>query len=327
MMLKKSRCLVLAMLLILVVVSCATFAAVKPIKLIYGHQGLTSEFWYTEGDLYFKKLVEENSKGQISVEIYVGSQLGTIPEQIQAVKSGAEHLNYTTVGEFVPYWKELASFDLPYLYRDQKHYLKVAERFTSMIHQNEMAAKTGLRILGVRTRSPRQLTTKFPVNKLEDIKGLKIRIPESPISVGLWKALGAIPTVIPVADLYTALATGTVDAQENPFDSCYYNKMYEVQKYCALTTHKLEVMPMVISEKIWKRLTTGQRKIIQNALDISNKHLVKVVLDNEEEFKNLLAKEGMKFTQPDVAPFREKAKTIWNQFGDKKVIKKIQGVK
>ncbi|MGD9156069.1 MAG: TRAP transporter substrate-binding protein, partial [Bacillota bacterium] len=274
-MLKKSRCLVLAMALILVVVSCTTFAAVKPIKLIYGHQFQTAELFYKKGDLYFKKLVEKNSKGRILVEIYPGGQLGTIPEQIQAVKSNAQQLNFTPVGEFVPYWSKLASYDLPYLYRDQKHYLKVAEKFTSLIDQDEMAAKTGLRIIGVRIRSPRQLVTKFPVNKLKDIKGLKIRVSQSPISVALWKALGTVPVVLPASEIYTALATGVVDAQENPFDNFYITKSYEVVKYCTLTAHKYEIVPMVISETCWRSLTKAQRKIIQDALNTSNKRLIK----------------------------------------------------
>jgi tripartite ATP-independent transporter DctP family solute receptor len=326
-MLKKFRCLALVMALILIFVSCSTFAAKKPIKIIYGHQWHKEELFVQKGDLYFKELVEKNSKGQILVEIYPSGQLGTIPEQIQAVKTNAQQMTFTPVGEFVPYWKELASFDLPYVYRDQKHFLKVAEKFTSVIGVNNMAAKTGLRVIGTRIRSPRHLVTKFPVNKLDDIKGLKIRVSQSPISVALWKALGTVPTIIPAQEIYTALATGIVDAQENPLDHFYINKNYEVVKYCALTAHKCEIVPIVISEIFWKSLSKGQRKIIQDAMDKSNKRLTKLVLEEEAKYKKLLEEKGMKFTNPDVAPFREKAKTIWNQFGDEKVIKKIQTLK
>jgi tripartite ATP-independent transporter DctP family solute receptor len=327
MMLKKFRCLALALALILVFVSCATFAAVKPIKIIYGHQTHKGELYYEKGDLYFKELVEKNSKGQILVEIYPSGQLGSIPEEIQAVKSGAQQMNNTPVGEFVPYWPSLGAFDLPYLYRDLNHFLKVAEKFTSLIDQDEMASKTGLRIIGTRIKTPRQLTTKFPVNKLEDIKGLKVRVSQSPISVALWKALGTVPTVLPVTELYTALATGAVDAQENPFETIYTNKFYEQVKYCALTAHKREIVPIIISEKFWRTLTPRQQKIIQNAMDKSNQRLTKLVLEDEAKFKGLLAKVGMKFTQPDLVPFREKAKTIWKQFGDEKMIKKVEAFK
>jgi tripartite ATP-independent transporter DctP family solute receptor len=327
MMLKKFRYLALVMALILVFISCTTFAADKPIKLIYGHQWQKTELFYKEGDLYFQKLLKKKSKGKILVEIYPAGQLGSIPEQIQAVKTNSQQMTFTPVGEFIPYWSKLGTFDLPYIYRDQKHFLKVAKRFSSLIDQNAMAAKTGLRVIGTRIRAPRQLTTKFPVNKLKDIKGIKIRVSESPVSIALWKALGTVPIVVPGQEIYTALAAGTVDAQENPFESIYAGRLYEQVKYCALTAHKQEIVPIVISNIFWKTLKVRQQKIIRSALEESNKRLLKFCLKSEEEYKNLLVKEGMKFTKPDLAPFRERAKTIWKEFGDDKLIKKIQTLK
>jgi tripartite ATP-independent transporter DctP family solute receptor len=325
-MLKKFRCLALVMALILVVVSGTTFAAKKPIKIVYGHVWETSHFFY-KGDLYFKELVEKNSKGTILVEVFPASQLGSVAEQYQAVKSGAQQLTMSSIGDLVTFWPKLATFDLPYLYRDQNHLLRVAQKFAVLSGQNEMAKKTGLRVVGVRIRTPRHLTTKFPVNSLEDIKGLKIRVPQSPVSVALWKSLGAVPTVIPGAEAYTAIATGTVDAQENPFDSIYSAKFYEVTKYCALTAHKYEMVTMATNNKWWKSLTAIQRKIIQNALDKSNELMWKAASESGEEDYQKLVKLGMKFTKPDLAPFREKAKTIWDKFGDKKLIKKVEAVK
>jgi tripartite ATP-independent transporter DctP family solute receptor len=326
MMLKKFRCLALVMALILVVVSCTTFAANKPLKLIYGNLYEPGTLFHDKGDLYFKKLVEKNSKGRILVDLYSSGQLGTTPEQYQAIKNGVQHMTFSPVGDFVQFCPELATFDLPYVYRDEKHFLKVAERFTSLIDQNKIAKK-GYRIVGTWFRTPRQLTTKFPVNKLEDIKGLKIRVSASPVSLALWKALGTIPIVTPGSEIYTALATGVADAQENPLENIYKGKFYEVTNYCALTAHKREIVVMVASNKFWKGLTKWQRKIIQNALNETTKRLRKLVLEDEEKFKDLLTKAGMKFTQPDTVSFGERAKTIWGQFGDKNLIKKIQALK
>jgi TRAP-type C4-dicarboxylate transport system substrate-binding protein len=216
---------------------------------------------------------------------------------------------------------------LPFLYRDRAHYLKVVKKFISLIDVDKMATKTRLRVIGVRIRTPRQLTTKFPVNKLEDIKGLKIRVPESPISMALWKALGCVPTVIPASEMYTALASGVVDAQENPFEAIDNNKIYEQTKYCALTAHKLEVIPIVISETFWKGLTAAQRKIILKAQNISNSQVDKLTTESESEYKEKLTKLGMIFTNPDLTAFRKRAKTIWDKFGDESLIKKVEAVK
>jgi tripartite ATP-independent transporter DctP family solute receptor len=325
-MLKKFRCLVLAMVLVLVAVSCTAFAAKKPVKVIYGSV-FTEATYFSKSDRYFQELVEKKSKGQILVEFYPGSQLGPITEMYQAVKTGAQHMATSAVGEFVSFWPKLATVDLPYLYRDQKHLVKVAEKFSSLVDQEKMAAKIGMRILGVRIRTSRHLTTKFPVNRLEDIKGLKLRIPQSPVSMALWKALGTAPMVIPGKEIYTSLATGVVDAQENPLDAIYLPKFYEQTKYCALTAHKTELVPVVVNNKWWKSLKAAQRKLIQDALDKSNQMAWKLSVESEEEFKQLLIKVGMQFTEPDLAPFREKAKTIWGEFGDRELIKKIQALK
>jgi tripartite ATP-independent transporter DctP family solute receptor len=325
-MLKSPRCLVLAMALIVAVVSCSTFAAKKTIKVVYGSV-FDPPTYFCKSDVYFKNLVRKKSKGQISVELYPSSQLGPVPEMYQAIKSGAQQMTTSAIGEFIPFWPKYATYDLPYLYRDQKHLLKVAEKFTVLNDQEEMATKIGMRIIGMRIRPPRHLNTKFPVNKLEDIKGIKMRVPQSPVSLALWKALGTVPTVVPGAEIYTALATGVVDAQENPIDGYYISKFYEQAKYCALTAHKTELVPIVANNNWWKGLTAAQRKIIADAMDKSNRMAWKLAMESEEEAKKLLIKVGMKFTQPDLEPFREKAKVVWKEFGDEELIKKIQAIK
>jgi tripartite ATP-independent transporter DctP family solute receptor len=326
MMLKKCRCLVLVMALILAVVSGSAFAAKKSVKIIYGSV-FDSPTYFCKADVYFKELVEKNSKGQISVELYPSSQLGPVPEMYQAVKSGAQQMTTSAIGEFIPFWPKYVTYDLPYLYRDQKHLLKVAKKFTAFNDQEEMATKIGMRVVGMRIRPSRHLNTKFPVNKLEDIKGIKMRVPQSPVSLALWRALGTVPTVVPGAEIYTALATGVVDAQENPIDGYYISKFYEVAKYCALTAHKTELVPIVANNNWWKGLSAAQRKIIADALDKSDQMSCRLAMKSEEEAKKLLITVGMKFTQPDLKPFREKAKTIWRQFGDEELIRKIQAIK
>jgi TRAP-type C4-dicarboxylate transport system substrate-binding protein len=171
------------------------------------------------------------------------------------------------------------------------------------------------------------LVTRFPVNKLEDIKGMKMRVSESAIPLAFFQALGTVPTAIPFSDLYTALATGTVDGMDNPLDTIYAGKFYETVKYCALTAHTRAFYLMLININCWNSLTKKQQKIIQNAADKSTKMVNKAALDSENEYKRLLKKAGMKFTKPNTTPFREKAKTIWGRFGDAELIKKIEAIK
>jgi tripartite ATP-independent transporter DctP family solute receptor len=324
MMLKKFRCLVLVMALILVFVSCTTFAAKKPIKLIMGSY-FTGDHFYVRTDQYFKELVEKKSKGQILIDYFPSSQLGNHQEMMQAVKSGAQHL--IAGGSPVWYCPELNTLELPYLYRDEAHLKKVASKFTSLINQKDFLAKTGTHILGTRLISARNLCTKFPVNKLEDIKGLKVRVPQSPMFLAMWKALGAIPTVISGSEQYTALATGVVDAAENPYPDIYMWKYYEILKYCALTEHIRSIYVVLINNNYWNSLTAAQQRIIKNATDKSGEYCERLRKEDEAKYKKILADAGMKFTTPDRAPFREKARVIWGQFGNAELIKKIDALK
>jgi tripartite ATP-independent transporter DctP family solute receptor len=326
MMLKKTRCLILAVVLILVIVSCTTFAAVKPVKLVFGSV-FPTDHYFVKGDLYFKELVEKNSKGKIIIDYYPANQIGNLAEMLQATRTGAQQIAMGSVGNLNSYWDKLGTFDLPYLFRDLEHYQEACYRLTSVINQKELVAKTGMRILGVRQSAARHLTTKFPVNKVEDIKGIKMRVGENAISQALWKALGTIPTVIPASDLYTALATNTVDAQENPLATIDSFKLYEVQKYCALTAHTRTIELLLINNNCWNGLTVAQKKILSNAASKACKMISKASVENEKEYKQLLTKKGMKFTNPDLTSFREKAKTMWSQFGDSELIKKIEAIK
>jgi tripartite ATP-independent transporter DctP family solute receptor len=326
MMLKKFRCLALVMALTLVSVFGTTFAAKKPIKVVFG-TCFTADHFFAKGDRYFKELVEKNSKGQLLIDYYPAGQLGSVTEQMDAVKNGAQQMFLVGVDALGVYWPKIKTFFLPYLIRDDAHQIKVANKMTSLIDQEELAEKTGIRILNVRIRAPRHITTKFPVYKIEDIKGLKIRAPENSLFIDLLKAFGTIPTVISSADVYTAIATGTVVAQENPYDSIYTWKYYEVQKYVARTGHYREFTGILISDKFWKSLTASQRKILTAAAAKNAKMGIQDAQNENEKYYKLLVEKGMKFTDPDLAPFRERAKTIWNKYGDQEWIKKIQAVK
>jgi tripartite ATP-independent transporter DctP family solute receptor len=326
MMLKKSRCLVLAMVLILVIVSCTTFAAIKPIKLVYGTV-YTADSFLSKGDRYFKELVEKESKGQILVDFFPANQLGTAKEMLEATRSGAQQMTILSPSECATIMPKFGTLELPYLYRDNKHLLKVARKINSIINQDEMAAKIGVRILNIRGRTPRHLTTKIPVNKVEDIKGFKVRVPENTLFIAFVKAWGAIPITLPATDTYTGLATGTIDAQENPLSDIYLWKTYEQTKYCALTAHIRSLAMMVINCKCWNDLTAKQKKILSDAAAKNAEMGFLDVKTDEEGAYNNLVKAGMKFTKPDVASFREKVKTVWKQFGDEELIKKIQAVK
>jgi TRAP-type C4-dicarboxylate transport system substrate-binding protein len=326
-MLKKFRCLVLSMVLILVVVSCTTFAANKPIKLIFGHN-YAVEHYYNKGANYFKELVEKNSKGQIAVDIFPGAQLGGPGEMLQATRNGAQHITIAFLGGYISgLYPKLTTFELPGLIDDYALLSKIMGRFDSLIDPDDLIAKTGVRTIGFFPYAMKQFYSKVPVNKLEDIKGLKIRISEIPVTVAMCKAIGGVPTVVTNADAYTAFATGVVDATIGDPPGFYAAKFYEQLKYCARYSYQCGFSLMIINNNFLKGLTAAQQKIILNAADKCTKFIKKTTLEEDNRCQQLLAKEGMKFTKPAKAPFINKIKTVWSQFGDAELIKKIEAMK
>lgn len=313
------------LMLVVLALSSVALAKDKPIKLIFGSVYAVDHI-YTKTDNYFKELVEKASNGQILVDYYPAGQLGSEREMLEATKTGAQQITQTTPGTLATLYPKAGSLELPYLFRDRDHYYKSMDLAMSLLG-DDMAAKTGLRVVSWRERAPRHLTTNFPVTKLEDIKGLKIRVPEVPVRVAFWKALGANPIPLPMNEVYTALATGVIHAQENPLDTIYAFKLYEQQKYITLTEHMREISLIVMNEQTWKSLSSAQKKIITDAAKKSAEMANKEVHQAEEDLYKKLQELGVKINTIDKEPFMEKARTIWAQFGDKEIYEKIEAIK
>jgi tripartite ATP-independent transporter DctP family solute receptor len=323
-MLKKLfRFLALAMTLVLVFVSCTTFAAKKPVKLTFGHL-YNTDFYFHKAVLEFKRLVEKGTKGQILVDVFPASQLGSFDEMNQATRTGGQDLAFTGLATLNTSYRKCVIFALPYLFQNYQHIIK---GWNTIVDDKEYTAKTGVHVLGFLPMPNRELMTNRPVNKLEDIKGLKIRVPQDGISNIVWKALGAIPITLSIGDVYTGLATGTIDGLENPLANLYSYKFHEVRKYVAFTNHMQDASLIIINNNKWKSLTRSQQKIITDATNKAGDLAMDLLNKADKEVEENLAKKGVEFTHPDVAPFREKAKTLWPQYLSEVEIKKIEALK
>jgi tripartite ATP-independent transporter DctP family solute receptor len=317
--------LCVGMLLLVLVFTCTVFAKPKPIKLVFGDVYATGQA-YTKADINFKELVEKESKGELEIDYFPAGQLGSEREMLEATKSGAQQITQTTTGMLATLYPKIGTLELPYLFRDRNHYYKSVDLGLSLMG-DDLSKKSGLKILFWRERAPRELTTKKPVKTLADIKGLKIRVSEVPLRVALWRALGTNPSPLPMGDVYTSLATGAIDAQENPLDTTFGFKLYEQQKYVILTDHMREICLIAINNKTWDALSPAHQKILMNAGRKSVAFSNKLVQQDEKKCRKQMEKLGVKFITINKKPFIEKAKTIWSQFGDKDIYEKIEAIK
>jgi len=284
----------------------------------------------------FADLVKERTKGEIEVQVFPASQLGTEQEILEGVQLGTIHMfegSTGAVGRFLP---ELEAFAGPYIWRDQDHLLKtvrgpIGEHLTQKLLKNYP-----MRVLDMGwVFGRRNLTTKnTPVRKPADMKGLKIRAQPVTIYLETIKGMGGNPTPIDWKEVYMSLQTGVADGQENPFNVIYTARLYEVQKYLMLTEHMLQNQTVLISEKVFQNLKPEQRRIIQQAAIDAGNYQNDLIATDEVESLEKLKKEGMTVIGPkeglDREAFRKSTRYVFDLFKDKwekGFFERIQAVK
>ena len=276
----------------------------KPITIKFAHNGV-SDMTHPQNVamLAFKEMVEKNSNGQITVETYPAAQLGdarTIVEGVQMGTIEMADIENGPMGRFVP---EAMLWDLPYLFRDldQAHAVldgPIGDKVRSLFIDK------GIRVLAFNDGGFRYFTNNArPINSMEDMKGLKIRVMESEVMISSINGFGA--TAIPMAfgELYTALQQGTVDGQENPLDLIQAQGFYEVQDYLSLSEHFYYPRQYIISEKLYQSLTPELQKIIEDAsieaCRINREELAKYTKTLIDKLKS----EGMEVNEVDKSGF------------------------
>lgn len=205
-----------------------------------------------------KAQVERLSGGRLKVDLYPASQLGDSISTAQQIRKGIIEAGCITSGTLASlYFGKLGVVDMPFTFSSREIANKVFDTnnpFTKKL-VSECVDKTGIRIMSLLPFGFRHLTNNVrPIHSPEDMKGLKIRTMEVVPHMKLMESLGAAPTPIPYAELYTSLQTNVIDGQENPLPNIISAKLYQVQKYCSLTGHVLGVGVNLVNEKWFQSL-------------------------------------------------------------------------
>ncbi|ARK28648.1 2,3-diketo-L-gulonate-binding periplasmic protein YiaO precursor [Halalkalibacter krulwichiae] len=212
---------------------------------------------------------------------------------------------------------KLQAVNLPYVFTDRETTYSVLDGEIGAEMVEELPEKSGIRVLGYFENGFRHISnSKGEINSLEDLKGLAIRTSESPVSLSIFRSLGANPTPMSFGELYTGLQQGTVDGQENPVSLFYTSGFYEIQDYLALTRHMYSPMLLVISEQKWAGLSPEIQAAIQEASDGARDYERQLSQQQEEEYIQKVRDEGVTITEPDLAPFIEASKDVYLEFED-----------
>jgi tripartite ATP-independent transporter DctP family solute receptor len=260
---------------------------------------------YGKGADHFAELVKQKSNGTIEIKVFPSSSLGTQKELIEGLIYGTVDMTLTGTAELGTFHPQMAIFDMPFLFKDRAHAYKALD--TVGMELAKPLESKGLKMLGYMENGIRHMTNNTrPIKTPADMKGLKIRVMNNKVYVEMIKALGASPTPMALAELYSAMQTGVVDGQENPSAHIYTKRFYEVQKYGSLTGHAYAAEPFLISMSSWKKLTPAQQEIIQAAATEAIAWQRKFSADEDMEFWDKIKKTGkMEVIEVDRKPFIE----------------------
>ena len=230
-------------------------------KIRFAHAGPETASQH-QAALEFARLVKERSKGMLEVLVYPSSQLGNDSTVLGAVRGGTIDMMMAGSGNFSGLSSKFEVLDIPFLFRNPAHAYQAVDGEVGQGLMKSLDAH-GLTQLAFWEVGFRSITTKNrPVRTPEDVKGLKIRTMPNPIHIQAWKMLGSNPVPMPLGELYGALESGAVDAQEHPVDITYASKFYEVQKHLTLTRHAFTAMPVVFSKRKFDALSPEMQKVV-----------------------------------------------------------------
>ncbi len=266
----------------------------------------------------FKEAVEKKTTGQVEVQIYPTSALGSLRVTFESMQLGnleAGVWDAVTPGNAAPVW---AVPELPYLFRDLDHVHKVLDGPIGQELYKALMDKAKVRTLAVYDTTFRKIFTKSKaINSLADMKGLKIRVPEAQTYVRCMQLLGANPTPVAWGELYTALQTGVVEGFENKCEAAFNAKLHEQTKFAAYTGHIFVLNPFMCSDRWFGGLPKELQQVI---LDAAKDSLVWQRAESpasEKSYEQKMKDAGVTFTSPDAAPFRKAVEPFYKEYGDK----------
>jgi len=265
----------------------------------------------------FKALTEKYTNGSVTVAIFPNAKLGDERTLLERMKMGIVDAGIITNGPIINFVPRFGAIDLPFLFRNPEHAYKVLD---GPIGDKLFAdlEKQGWKGLAWAERGFRNLTnSKKAVNSPDDIKGLKIRVMQNPVYVDSFKALGANAVPMAWTEALTALQQGTIDGQENPLNVIVSFKLNESQKHMAITRHAYAPAPLIMSMLTWKKLNPDQQKAVLKAAQEAAVYERAFNNASEKLWVKELEGKGMKVTTPDLKPFLDAVKPIYDTYTPK----------
>lgn len=302
---------------ILAALACAATVAFSPAalaqkKIRIATISAVNSPWHKAMNRFAEVAAKESANG-VQVSVFTDGQLGDINQMYSSMQLGTLEMGYFGLGAVV-LLKGAEAMNIayvPYLFKSRESAVKVLNSPEFIKLYDDIANRTGVRIVGAYgLRSPRALqTTKGPIAKPEDVRGLKLRIPNIDLLKATFEKLGAQVTPMGMLEIYTALSRGTVDGQDNGFDLSMPLKFNEVARHWSATDHAFELTGWFMSERTWKGLSDSEKRAIVKAAEAGGEVATAETRKLDEASIETIRKGGT-YTVPDVAAFRAALKDV-----------------
>lgn len=266
----------------------------------------------------FAKKVEELTQGRYTVRVFCCSQLGNDPKNIEQLALGGIDFTVSATGSYAPHVPSLNLTMMPFLVDNYQQGWKLYDESKWLQEQFDKAPAKGFRFLATWEAGFRSMTTKDPLNSPDDAKGKKLRTFPNEMMRWTLEAMGFNIQIMPLPEVYLAIQQGAVSGQENPIDTIYSNKFFEVAPNVTLTNHVYSPLPLAISEKTWVKLSTADQKAVTEAAKVAASFSRQMIAGNDDNQLKEMAAKGAKINkQPDVASFRTAVQPVYAKAREK----------
>lgn len=281
-------------------------ALAADITLKLGHLANEENTWH-KASVKFGEELKALTDGRIEVEVYPNESLGKEIDLINGMQLGTADMTIT--GESLQNWAPMAALlAIPYAYKSLEHMDEVAGGDVGDKIEAQIIEKAQIRPIAYFARGPRNLTSNREIKSPDDLNGLKLRVPNVPLFVDVWKTLGAQPTPMAFSEVFTSLQNGTIDGQENPLALIKSANFNEVQKFVNKTEHVRSWIYLTISEIAWAKLSEDDQKAVMEAAGRAQAYERELFTADEVKLAEGLQAAGMTFVDVDADAFAAKAR-------------------
>lgn len=272
--------------------------------------------------------IKKRTEGNVEIQIYPNGELPTNQNAIELIRSNAAYISYCSPGNLTDYVPEFITLQSPFLFKDYDAYYKFIETETVKGFIKK-AEENGIRVLSLNwLNGYRNILSDKDIKNADDVKNLKIRVPNNKVWVAPFEALGTNATTLPWSEAYTALQQGVIDAVECTSGILYDAKMFELKKKIALTQHILDVSGMFIGEGFWQKIPAEYQNVIAEEIKNTGYEASELAKASDEKKKELMMSEGVVYNEVDNDSFRSSIASLVSSTypGGEAVIKEMEKI-